>query len=150
MDNWMVDRNQGFIRFGIPERRIKLAAKLSAGDYLITYVSGGRSAFSDIRTVIDGKLEKLRFGGEYNGPYFAAVKTSPETILEEQDWLPVHEVKDNLALFGDGDWRQYMRVSLRQISSEDGLFLAEEIRRRHRNRKNIEELGKSKEQENIS
>ena len=59
-ENWEVDRTKNFAFFGLPERSRKTAAEIAEGDLVFSYVSSGRSAFSDIRVVKQTGLQKMK------------------------------------------------------------------------------------------
>lgn len=120
LENWRVDESEGFRRFGLSARAARQASKVEAGDLLAFYVSGGVSAFSDIRRSVLTGVERLRLGGDYDTAYPLALRTEPVLTLERERWLPMDEISSELALFVGKDWRQMMRTSLRRLDEADG------------------------------
>ncbi|WP_156375886.1 hypothetical protein [Methylobacterium sp. Leaf125] len=122
-ENWLIDKAEGFVRFGIPETKLKLAAFIVPGDKLITYVSSGISKFSDIRVVLDPPFTKMKFGGNYDTSYASAISTRKLVILPEESWVPVQELKGIIKILGTGDSRQIFRTSLKRLDNDDGLVI---------------------------
>ena len=122
-ENWLIDESEGFTRFGLPESKRRLAEQICAGDILITYVSSGKSSFSDARNVETNELEKLGSKGKYSTAFPIALKTSPIVVLPEERWLPAVDFVNNLSFFYYGDWRQTFRTSLKSIPERDGHII---------------------------
>ena len=59
LENWETDKREGFLRFGMPERKKKLAAQIKTGDQLIFYIASGISMLSDIRIATADGVSKL-------------------------------------------------------------------------------------------
>lgn len=129
-ENWLTDAGEGFARFGLPESKKRLAEKVHAGDLLVTYVSSGRSAFSDIRRVERDKPERLGAHSSYDTAFPLALKTSPINVLPEGDWIRASELTHALSFLYYGDWRQTFRTSLKAIPERDGRIIADAIRDR--------------------
>lgn len=123
-DNWLTDKAAGFKFLGIFDRKLKTAQQMKAGDYLISYISSGKSSFADIRKIISDHPSKFKKGLIYDEPFPYVILTEPYIILDESDWIKIHDVLDKLTFLPiEKDWRQMMRNSLRKLNDDDALFL---------------------------
>lgn len=123
-ENWEVDREEGFLRFGIPKSKVKQASRIEKGDILIFYVSSGVSRFSDVREATDNGTKKLALGGNYDAAFPVYISTRPYLTLPKEAWVPLAPVARKLSFIGDvKDWRQLLRTTLRLLSDNDGRFL---------------------------
>jgi hypothetical protein len=123
IENWRIDKAEGFSRFGLPARKEKMAADIRKGDLLFFYVSSGISRFSDIRRATQDGYAQLRHGGEYDTAFPIALQTEPVLTLPEPTWLPFKEVADRLSFSKGKDWRQIMRSSLRRLGEQDANLI---------------------------
>lgn len=124
IENWEIDKREGFQKFGIPERRRVLAGQIQKGDLLIFYISSGISMFADIREATSTGTKQLPFGGDYDTAYPLSVSTRPYLILERNRWITIRSLVDKLSFTtGKKDWRQLMRVSLRRLQKSDALLI---------------------------
>ncbi len=121
--NWLVDKENEFAFYGLPERHLKKAELVKAGDVLLIYVSSGRSAFAGARRVTTDKLLRLAYGGEYDVACPYAIATEPLVNVDPQNWVPVKQLVGSLAFLGTGDWRQQFRTSLKPVSDADGAVI---------------------------
>jgi len=127
-ENWKIDRREGFKRFGLPLKKQKMARDMKAGDLLLTYISSGKSAFSDVRCVTKDGAEPIRRGSEYDTAFPIAIQTRPVVTLQETSWIPFKGLAPKLSFTaGHEDWRQLLRTSLRRLPNEDGLLLHQAI-----------------------
>lgn len=128
-DNWIVDRKENFVRFGLPERKRTTAGKIKPSDLLVVYVSG-KSCFSDIRRVLSPAIITLRFGGSYDAAFSFALSTESFVAPAEENWVPVKELAERLSFLSPTDWRQSFRTSLRSIPEADGRLVEQVLRKR--------------------
>lgn len=129
LENWDVDRREGFIRFGVPGHKAAQAAEIKKGDLLIFYVSSGISRLADIREATQDGTRKLPLGGNYDAAFPVYVSTKPHLTLERERWVPFRGLVDRLSFTqGRGDWRQIMRTSLRRLNEEDGHLLVHSMK----------------------
>lgn len=120
LENWEVDRREGFTQFGIPDSRVSIANRIAHRDLLVFYVSSGVSCFADVREATANGIQKLRMGGQYDTAYPWKLSTRPYLILEREAWIPIQDVLHRLSFAsGKGDWRQIMRNTLRHLSVND-------------------------------
>ena len=131
IENWQIDKKSNFELFGIPRRFEKTAREIKRGDLLIVYVSSGISAFSDVRRVTSDKLEKLRFGGDYDTAFPFCVKTESVFVLDRHSWLPIKGLINSLSFTkGRKDWRQTMRNALRRIEASEADLIISMMKRK--------------------
>lgn len=122
-ENWEIDKNDNFIHFGLSERRKKLGNQVKMEDFLISYISGGISAFADIRRVIANGTHRLR-GSSYDTGFPICLKTEPYLILPRNKWIPIKELLDKLSLLNEAkDWRQTVRGSIKKLSQSDSSII---------------------------
>jgi hypothetical protein len=127
-ENWLVDRSENFRRFGLSERKVKPAERINPGDILITYVSR-KACFADARRVRKPTMSRMRGGGPYQEPFSAALLTEPLVILDEDEWIPVSAVADQLSfLQTKRDWRQCFRNTLRVLAEADGNMILSRVK----------------------
>lgn len=120
LENWEVDRDSDFSRFGLPERLERRASEVRKGDRLVAYVSSGISAFADVRQATSDGVEKLRFGGDYDTAFPICIRTESLFSLDRPQWVPIRTLVSELSFTkGKRDWRQLMRNSLRLLSQSD-------------------------------
>jgi hypothetical protein len=126
LENWEVDKQEGFRRFGLPERKESMASEIRKGDLLIIYVSSGISRFADIREATANEPRKLAFGGDYDTAFPLAISTEPHLTLDRPNWVPIHSLIEKLSLTaGKKDWRQVMRNTLRRLPDADAVAIIE-------------------------
>jgi hypothetical protein len=127
-ENWNADKASGFTHFGIGERHTKSASRISEGDLMISYISSGVSKFADIREAVKPGVHKLRRDVGYDGAFSQCIITKSVLALEKHEWLPMSEVVSSLDLTkAAADWRQLLRISLRQINQHDGDVLVRRL-----------------------
>jgi hypothetical protein len=120
LENWETDRKEGFLRFGLPAQKQRLADEMKKGDTLIFYVSSAMSRFADVREVTKEGTFKLGVGGKYDTAFPLFIATKPILTLDLADWVPIHSLLDKLSITANKpDWRQVMRTSLRRINDTD-------------------------------
>ena len=128
-ENWEADRQNGFVSFGLKERNLRTAERLSTGDFLITYISGGVSCFSDARVVIGDKVAQALNVQHYDDMFPLIIKTAPDIVLSRENWVPVKSLLSKLEFSkGVENWRQLFRASIRVLNEKDGRILHEVIR----------------------
>ncbi|MGR3792767.1 hypothetical protein [Vannielia sp. SX4] len=124
LENWHLDSQNGFVEFGLPERKIKMAGEIEQGDTLITYVSSGVSAISDTRIVRSTSPKRLQLGGDYDTAFPIALETKPAIVLEQERWITFSQIASTLLLTSaKSDWRQTFRQSLIPLADADGKRL---------------------------
>lgn len=130
LENWEVDRREGFLRFGLPENKRVLAGQIKKGDILIFYISSGISKFADVREATADGTTKLAYGGDYDTGYPLSISTLPRLSLNRDKWVSLHGLVSQLTLTsGKRDWRQIMRTSLRRLDESDANIIIEAMKR---------------------
>ncbi len=125
--NWHADRTNGFKFLGIAERRMGTAKRVKTGDVVFIYLPRPVRAFADIRLVEKDGVGKHPHLMHYDIACYAGIYTRSLVKVEKENWLPLAAVRDNLS-FG----RQPsagMRVSFRQITSQDAAVLVGKYRK---------------------
>ena len=128
LQNWRIDREEGFVRFGIPASKAPLAETVRAGDVLIFYVSSGISAFSHVREAAADGLRKLGLAGEYDVGFPFTLSTTPSLILPRRDWVPIQRLQDRLSFTRGRNLRVAMRTSIMKLRDEDARIILDEMR----------------------
>lgn len=124
IENWTVDKESNFDKFGFSSRLERRASQIEKGDTLIVYVSSGISSFSDIRRVTSEKLQKLKYGGDYDSAFPVCVQTESVFDLPRASWVPIKELVSTLSFTKNkADWRQVMRNSLRILEHSDAEII---------------------------
>jgi predicted RNA-binding protein len=128
-ENWITDREEGFLRFGIPERHKSTASKIRKGDHFFVYISSNISAFSDIREVSEDGVTRLGRAGNYDTAFPLAFATKPVLTLDENKWVSIKSLKEELSFLANKrDWRQIMRTTIRHISDADAIIIHRAIK----------------------
>jgi hypothetical protein len=130
LDNWLVDKHEGFRRFGIPAKKASLAKQVARGDKLIFYISSGMSQFSDIREATADGVTNLGAGGAYDTGYPLSLSTKPIITLEQDRWVPLKDLAEDLSITrGKKDFRFVVRASIRRLSEDDGSRIVSAVRK---------------------
>lgn len=132
-NNWKVDQSNAFSFLGISLKKVNTVNRMKKGDILITYVSGIK-AFADIRKIESTDLIKLKIQYDYDEPFSLAIKTSPITILNENDWLSVYDALEKLSFTkGKKRWSNYFYHQLKLIKDpKDAQILRDLIELKYR------------------
>ncbi len=126
-ENWLVDKENEFAFFGLPERQIKKADHVKTGDILITYISSGYSMLAGARRVVGEGLVRLAYGGEYDVACPYAIPTKPILTAEPEKWVSIKALAPELSFIGKKDWRQLFRTSLKPVNDKDGDFVIQNL-----------------------
>lgn len=130
VENWEVDKREGFRRFGLSDAKRVLGSQIKKGDTLVFYISSGVSRFSDIREATKDGTDKLGSVGEYDTGFPLSISTRPKLTLPRDKWVPLHDLVSLLSITaGKGDWRQTMRASLRRLSENDAAIIIGAMKR---------------------
>jgi len=123
-ENWEIDRNEGFTRFGVSHSKLTLASQIKKGDLLIFYISSGISKLSDIREAIESGTKKLSLGGNYDTAFSMQIFTRPYLTLPREKWVSVEPLVKQLSFINKrGEWGYTFRNSLRQLNEADATLL---------------------------
>jgi hypothetical protein len=123
-ENWSVDKSNSFTFFGIGDRHLKSASKITTGDILISYISSGISKFADVRQAEKAGIHRIRRDVGYDSPFSQYIMTKSIIVLHKTKWLPISDIIKELEFTrSSADWRQLLRISLREISANDGKLL---------------------------
>jgi len=137
VENWRIDEQEGFRRFGLPDQKKRLADEIKKGDILIIYISSGLSMISDIREATVDGTTRLGRSGNYDTPYSVSISTKPLLTLPRKKWVRFNELIDKLSFtLGKKNWSQIMRNCLRRLSKEDADIIINAINQSHQNEPN--------------
>jgi predicted RNA-binding protein len=131
-ENFEIARERGFDMFGFKSTRRRESAEMKPGDKLIFYLTGVmrfggianvESEVYEDRTPVF-KSEK-KAGEEY--PFRA--RTSPDRILDRDQWLDVKEYAERLEMTRRRGqyWRLAFQGNLHQISNEDYETISKDV-----------------------
>jgi EVE domain len=129
LENWEVDKNEGFRRFGLANNRRGLAEQIQMGDKLVFYISGGISKFSDIRELTAEGTFALGASGAYDTKFPLAIATKPSLTLDKDRWVPIKDLVTKLSFTaGGGNFRLFVRTSIRRLRDEDAAVITEAMK----------------------
>jgi hypothetical protein len=141
LENWNIDNNEGFTRFGVPDYTLKKAKTVKAGDFLVVYVSSKISAFSDIRQALSDGTTKLLHGGDYDTAFSSCLKTKPYITLDRDKWIAIKGLVNVLSFTKDKkDWRQVMRQTIKSLSTEDGKLILSAMKKVALEKETVEKI----------
>jgi hypothetical protein len=133
-ENFAATREHGFRLIGMKERRRRQAMDMEPGDRIVFYLTkvgrfGGAvritsDMFEDREPVWPGKPGSP-------DPYPWRFETEPEVVLDESDWVPAEEVKDDLEhvrKWPPEHWKLAFQGQLRTVSDADAELLLERMR----------------------
>ena len=131
-ENYEIARERGFDMFGFKSTRRRDAATMQPGDKLIFYLIGIMK-FGGIANVESEVFEDhtpvFRTEKKPDEDYPFRVKTSPDTLLVEGQWLDVKEYATRLEMTRKrGEyWRLAFQGNLHKISDEDYKTIADDV-----------------------
>ncbi len=137
-DNFRTAINRGFDMFGFKSTRRRETAEMRPGDKLIFYLTGVMR-FGGIASVASEAFEDhapvFRSEKKPNEDYPFRVRTRPEVILDEADWLDVKEWAPRLEYtkkWPAEHWRLAFQGNLHQVPESDFHLLEREMKARAR------------------
>jgi hypothetical protein len=128
IDNWEVDRKNGFCFLGIVEYRIAKAHKVRAGDFIFVYVPSPYSGFADVRRVeVDG-VRPSSHARLYSVACSRGVATSPVISLDPAQFTLMRRLIGRLTFVRPGPlWGNSIRSSFRSIVASDASEILAEM-----------------------
>jgi hypothetical protein len=133
-DNFAATRERGFRLIGMKERRRRQALEMEPGDRIVFYLTQiGRFAGS-VRIASDmfEDREPVWPGKPGNpDPYPWRFETEPEVVLDEDEWVPAEELKDDLEhvrKWPPEHWKLAFQGQLRTVSEADAELLMARLR----------------------
>ena len=133
-DNHAATREHGFRVVGMKERRHKQALDFEVGDRIVFYLTKVMRFAGSV--IVTGEMyedrEKIWPGKPGKAdPYPWRLQTEPEVVLEEDEWVPAEELKDDLEhvrKWPADHWKLAFQGQLRTISEADERLLLERMR----------------------
>jgi hypothetical protein len=132
-ENFAATRERGFRLIGMKERRRRQAMDMEPGDRIVFYLTkigrfGGSvrltsGMFEDREPVWPGKPGNP-------DPYPWRFETEPEVVLDEDEWVPAEDVKDDLehiAKWPPEHWKLAFQGQLRTVSEHDAAVLLDAL-----------------------
>jgi hypothetical protein len=130
-DNFAATRERGFRLIGMKQGRRRQAMEIEPGDRIVFYLTrvgrfGGSvviasEMFEDRAPVWPGKPGNP-------DPYPWRFETEPDVVLDEHEWVPAEELKDDLEhvrKWPPEHWKLAFQGQLRAVSDADaGVLLA--------------------------
>jgi hypothetical protein len=127
LENWKVDKTNGFSFFGLSSRHHKFASEIRKDDVLYCYVSSRISAFTDSRVVQDAQIKTTRratYRDFYDQTFAFYFVTAPLLVLPREKWVPIKELISDLDLTrGRAAWSALFQTSIRKLSTHDAAVL---------------------------
>jgi hypothetical protein len=132
--NFRATRDHGFSVIGLKERNRARALQIEPGDRIVFYVTEAKAFGGSIR--VTGELfedrEKIWPGkpGKVD-PYPWRFPTEPETVLDEESWVPAEDLVgtlEHIAKWPAEHWTLAFQGQLRPVSEHDADVLLERLR----------------------
>lgn len=149
-ENFRKTREQGFTVQGLKSRHRKRAEVMRVGDRLLYYVTG-QMAFAATSTLASGMFEDhshIWRSARREEDYPWRVRTRPEYVLEEADWLPAKELAYRLEYvrkWPPEHWTLAFQGHVHQLPQKDFKLIEDEIRRVEQQGGRRDEAGTSRQ-----
>jgi hypothetical protein len=132
-ENFDATRENGFRLIGMKERRRNQALEMEPGDRIVFYLTRHARFAGSVR--IAGELfeDRARVWPGKPGnpdPYPWRFATEPEVVLDEPEWVPAEELKDELEhvrKWPAEHWHLAFQGQLRTIGESDARLLRERL-----------------------
>lgn len=131
-ENYEIARERGFDMFGFKSTRRRETADMKPGDKLVFYLTGVMK-FGGIANVESEVFEDhtpvFKSEKKPGEDYPFRVQTSPDTVLDRDQWLDVKEYATRLEMTRKrGEhWRLAFQGNLHKISDDDYQTIARDI-----------------------
>jgi hypothetical protein len=128
-ENYAATRAHDFTVIGLKERNRARAEQIEPGDRNIFYATGVKAFAGSIR--VEGELYEDRtklWPGKPGKPdaYPWRFPTSPEVVLEEEEWIPAEsmaEALEHVAKWPREHWTLAFQGQIRPVSEHDARIL---------------------------
>jgi hypothetical protein len=133
-ENFAATRERGFRLIGMKERRRRQAMEMEPGDRIVFYLTKVGRFGGSVRIASDmfEDREPVWPGKPGNpDPYPWRFETEPEVVLDEEDWVPAEDVKDDLEhvrKWPPEHWKLAFQGQLRTVSDADAAVLLARLR----------------------
>jgi hypothetical protein len=131
-ENFEIARQRGFDMFGFKSTRRRESAEMAPGDKLIFYLTGVMK-FGGVANIESAVYEDhepvFRTEKKPGEDYPFRVKTSPDRLLDRDQWLDVKEYATRLDLTrrrGE-HWRLAFQGNLHKISEDDYKTISSDV-----------------------
>jgi hypothetical protein len=133
-ENFAATREHGFRLVGMKERRRRQADAMEPGDRIVFYLTRV-GAFGGTVRLVSGMFEDRApvWPGKPGRPdaYPWRFETRPEVVLDEDEWVPAAEVKDDLEhvrKWPAEHWTLAFQGQLRTVCDADADLLVQRLR----------------------
>lgn len=133
-ENYAATRKRGFTLIGMKERRRLQAQQMAPGDRIVLYLTKVMAFAGSVRITSELFEDREPVWPGKPGtpdPYPWRFATEPEVVLDEEEWLPAEQVKDELehiAKWPAEHWKLAFQGQLRIVSEQDAALLLERMR----------------------
>jgi 5-methylcytosine-specific restriction protein B len=134
LDNFRATRERGFRVVGAKERRRALAEQIGPGDRIVFYVTGVQSFGGIVEVSGDMYEDRVPIWPGKSGspdPYPWRLRTRPEVVLEEEDFVPAAELAgelEHVRKWPAAHWHLAFQGQLRSVSEADAELLERRLR----------------------
>ena len=134
LDNFRATRDHGFELIGAKEGRRGMAEQIEPGDRIVFYVTGVQAFGGIVRVTGEMYEDRTKVWPGKPGkvdPYPWRFATEPETILDEDAFIPVVELAgelEHVAKWPAEHWHLAFQGQLRTVSEADSKLLESRIR----------------------
>jgi predicted RNA-binding protein len=134
LDNLRITRELGCRVIGAKERRQRLAEQIKPGDRIVFYVTGVQAFAGMVRVTSEMYEDREPIWPGKPGkrdPYPWRFETEPETILEEENFIPAVELAgelEHVRKWPAEHWQLAFQGQLRTVSNADASLLERRIR----------------------
>jgi hypothetical protein len=134
LDNFRATRERGFRVIGAKEGRRRMAEQIEPGDRIVFYVTGLQAFAGIVRVTGEMYEERTKlWPGKPGKPdaYPWRFDTEPETVLEEDDFVPAVELApelEHVRKWPAEHWQLAFQGQLRIVSEADARLLERRIR----------------------
>jgi predicted RNA-binding protein len=138
-ENYRRTQERGFTIQGFKAHHRKRVESMKSGDRLLFYVTG-RMAFAATCTLTSGVFEDhtpVWHSVHRDEDYPWRIRVRPDTVLEEQEWLPAKELAYRLEYvrkWPPEHWTLAFQGHLHQLPQRDFKLIEDEMRRLERSR----------------
>jgi hypothetical protein len=133
-ENFAATREHGFTVIGMKERRIRQAQEMEPGDRIVLYLTKVMRFAASVRITSEMFEDRTKVWPGKPGkadPYPWRFETEPELVLDEADWVPAEDLKDELEhirKWPAEHWKLAFQGQLRTFSEADAALLMDRMR----------------------
>jgi hypothetical protein len=132
-ENHAATREHGFTVIGLKERNRKRALEIEPGDRIVLYTTRVMAFAASIRVEGECYSDRTKIWPGKPGKadsYPWRLRTSPEVVLDEPDWVPAESMADDLEhirKWPREHWTLAFQGQIRPVSDHDGRMLIDRM-----------------------